>query len=323
MRNESEQARFGERVGDFTMFDPNLDRRRCEGYLSGCLSAEVRLLRATPLPKSSREAPWRLDVEVNGTSHSFVLRLESRRIEHEYEMLRAVEPLSIPTPRAYGWDPQGRALGIPCFLADLVEGESLLPTLLAGEPWAEELYIETVCRLQSISRAQLGAAAARLEEESAAVVLEEAHAYFRTDPQPLAEAVYARLCSTMPPLPEPRFSNGDLWPDNLLVRDRRLVGVIDWANAAFGDPIYEFLLPFFLRPELRGRGLEERYCRRTGFDAGALPWYRGLELFDSWHWVRLLGEPYEQHTDDSLAADLVRWLEGAVIEPGNVAFYSR
>ena len=29
-----------------------------------------------------------------------------------------------------------------------------------------------------------------------------------------------------------------------------------------------------------------------------------LKLFDSWHCVRLLGEPYEQHTDESLAAGL-------------------
>jgi aminoglycoside phosphotransferase (APT) family kinase protein len=297
-------------MAETTGFDPNQERSRCERYLAQCLGGDVRLVQAARLQKGSREAPWRLDVDVNGMPRSYVLRLESRRIEHEVEVLKAVEPLPIPTPRVYGWDPQGRALGVPCFLADLVEGESLLPPLLAGEPWAENLYIETACLLQSIDRGQLGAAAARLgEDESAATVLEQAHAYFRTNPQPLAEAAYVRLHSSMPSLPEPRFSNGDLWPDNLLVRDGRLVGVIDWANAAFSDPIYEFLLPFFLRPVLRGRGIEERYCRHMGFDPGVLPWYRGLELFDSWHWVRLLGEPYEQHTDTSLATDLACWLE--------------
>jgi aminoglycoside phosphotransferase (APT) family kinase protein len=120
------------------------------------------------------------------------------------------------------------------------------------------------------------------------------------------------LSHSLPLLPEPRFSNGDLWPDNLIVHDGRLVGVIDWALAGFSDPIFEFLLPFFLRPQLRGRGIEARYCQRMGFDPGLLSWYHGLEFFDSWRWVRLTGQPYERHTDDSLHADLARWLSSFV-----------
>jgi aminoglycoside phosphotransferase (APT) family kinase protein len=238
-----------------------------------------------------------------------VLRLDSRRIEHEYEILRAMEVVPIPTPRAYGWDPAGEGLGLPCFFQDFVGGESLLGLLLAGEPWAGALYVDTACALQSISREQLPAVAHRFGEgESAADVLQEAYGYFQENPHPLAGAAYARLKDTMPPLPQVRFSNGDLWPDNLIVHNRQLAGVIDWANAGFSDPIFEFLLPFFLRPELRGRGLEERYCRRMGFDPEILHWYRGLEILDSWHWVLLLGEPYEQHTADSLEADLIRWM---------------
>ncbi len=294
-----------------TGFDPGADPARCELYLSRTLGTAVRLLRAEPLPQSTRAAPWRLDVEVDGTARAYVLKLDPRRLEHEYRVLRAVEELPIPAPRAYGWDPAGEALGQPCFFEDFVAGESLLPHLLAGEAWAETLYIDTACALQSIRREQLASATGWLAEgESAADVLEDARTYFRTDPQPLAEAAYARLRGTMPTLPEPRFGNGDLWPDNLVVRHGRLAGVIDWANAGFSDPFFEFLLPFFLRPELRGRGLEARYCRRMGLDPDLLPWYHGLELFDSWRWVRKIGEPYEQHTDDSLRADLARWLDG-------------
>jgi aminoglycoside phosphotransferase (APT) family kinase protein len=291
-------------------FDPNEHRAACEQYLSHALGGSVRLTRAEMLAKSTREAPWRLDVEVDGTARSFVLRLESRRIEHEYEVLRAVEPLPIPAPRAYGWDPEGQALGVTCFFYDFVEGESLLGPMLAGEAWAEALYIETACALQSIGREQLPSLAGRLGEgETAAAVLEDAYEYFQAHPQPLADAAYARLKETMPALPGTRFSNGDLWPDNMIVREGRLAGIIDWALAGFSDPVFEFLLPFFLRPPLRGRGIEARYCQRMGFDPEILPWYHGLEFFDSWRWVLVTGEPYEQHTADSLQADLARWLE--------------
>jgi aminoglycoside phosphotransferase (APT) family kinase protein len=292
-----------------TAFRPDDHRSRLEGYLGRWLDAPVRLVGAQELAKSTRDAPWRLDVEVAGQARSYVLRLESRRIEHEYEVLRAVESLSVPAPRAYGWDPDGEALGVPCFFYDFVEGESLLDPMLAGEPWAEALYIDTACALQSITRDQLGSVAHRFGDgETAVDVLEGAYAHFQAEPHPLADAACARLKDTLPALPEPRFSNGDLWPDNLIVRDRALAGVIDWALAGFSDPIFEFLLPFFLRPTLRGRGIEERYCRRMGFEPDLLPWYHGLEFLDSWRWVRVTDEPYEQHTDESLQADLASWL---------------
>jgi aminoglycoside phosphotransferase (APT) family kinase protein len=274
------------------------------------LNEQVHLVYAEPLEKSTRDAPWRLDVKADGAARSFVLRLDSRHIEHEYEVLRALEAIPIPTPRAYGWDPEGEAFGIRCFFYDFVAGESLLGPMLAAEPWAEELYIETAYALQAISREQLAPVAQFMGAgESAADVLEDAYGYFRAHPQRLADAAYARLKETMPPLPEPRFGNGDLWPDNLIVRDGRLAGVIDWALAGFSDPIFEFLLPFFLRPELRGRGIEAQYCRKLGFDPGILSWYHGLEYLDSWRWVLLTGEAYEQHTETSLRADLARWLE--------------
>ncbi|MBN1659201.1 MAG: phosphotransferase [Anaerolineae bacterium] len=290
-------------------FDPNERRADCERYLSHTLTATVRLMHAMQLEKSTRDAPWRLDVEVDGLSHAYVLRLQSRGIEHEYRVLRAIEGLRIPAPRAYGWDPDGQALGIACYFYDFIEGESLLPPLLAGETWAEDLYIDTACALHSITREDLGERSALFEEENAADVLEDAYTYFQEHPDPVVEAAYVRLKETLPALPAPCFCNGDLWPDNLIVRDRHLAGVIDWAHAGFSDPIFEFLLPFFLRPELRGRGIEARYCQRMGFDLAMLPWYHGLEFFDSLRWVLVVDEPYEQHTAGSLRADLAQWLE--------------
>jgi aminoglycoside phosphotransferase (APT) family kinase protein len=292
--------------------DPNEQRAPCEEYFSRSLKSRVRLVHAERLAKSTRDAPWRLDVEVGGARRRYVLRCAPGRGEHEYAVLRAMESIPIPTPRAYGWDPEGEAFGVPCFFYEFVEGESLRGPMLAGERWAEEVFIATVCALQDVGRSQLSVIADRLaEEETAEAFLEAAHEQFATAPDPLADAVYGMLRETRPEAPAARFSNGDLWLDNLIVRDGRLAGVVDFENAGFSDPIYEFLLPFFVSPGLRRRGIEECYCERMGFDAGVLGWYRGLEYFDTWHWVRATGRPFEQYTEDALRTALERWLAEA------------
>lgn len=291
------------------LFNPNEHRTQCEDYIARSLESQVRFVHAEPLVKSTRDAPWRLDVEIDGIEQSYVLRIDSRRIEHEYKVLRAMESIPIPTPRVYGWNPEGKELGMPSFFSDFVEGESLLKPMLAGEPWAEDLYLDTVVALQEITRSDLSTIKELFEnEETADTFLEAANEYFKTKPDPIADAVYNKLRSTMPIFPEARFSNGDLWLDNLIVRERQLVGVIDFENAGFSDPIYEFLLSFFVSPELRDRGIEQRYYQRMGFDADTLHWYHGLEYFDTWHWVRSTGEPFNQYNDESLTEELKKWL---------------
>jgi hypothetical protein len=42
-------------------------------------------------------------------------------------------------------------------------------------------------------------------------VLEDAQAYFQSNPRPLAARAYRVLKEEMPALPMVRFSNGDLW----------------------------------------------------------------------------------------------------------------
>ncbi len=293
-------------------FAPDRSRSLCEEYLSRSLGSPVRLVRAERLDKSTRAAPWRLDVELEGARRSYVLRLGAEHSEHEYRVLNAMEALPIPTPKVYGWEPGGDNLGIPCFLLDFVEGESLLKPMSAGEAWAEALYLDTVCALQAVARDELLAAGLELDHgDTARDVLETASDFLRGKHLPLADAAVARLKSTMPPLPAVRFSNGDLWLDNFITRDRKLAGVIDFANAGFSDPVYEFLLSFFVAPELRGRGIEERYCERTGVDPCVLTWYRGLEYLDTWHWVLRTGQPFVHHTAESLSLALEAWLGGA------------
>lgn len=56
-----------------------------------------------------------------------------------------------------------------------------------------------------------------------------------------------------PPWPhEPVWLHGDLLEGNLLVRDGRLVAVIDWSCACAGDPAFELALAWSLLAPVRG-----------------------------------------------------------------------
>ena len=63
-----------------TAFHPKDHQAQVERYLGRFLGEGVRLIRAQELAQSTRDAPWRLDVEVGGRTRLFVLRLESRRL---------------------------------------------------------------------------------------------------------------------------------------------------------------------------------------------------------------------------------------------------
>ena len=287
-----------------------VDRLSFERWLTESLGAPTTLLEVVELGESSRETPWRLDLDSHAAER-VVFRFGDGCSANEATALRVMESQSLPAPRLLAWDPSGDALGVPLFLSEYIDGEPLLGALEDGDEWAESLYIETACALQTIRPSDLPLEAEHLTvREGAAEVLEDAYAGF-VEPDELIHAAYRRLLETRPDLPEIHFSNGDLWPENLLVRHRRLVAVIDWQHAGFSDPIFEFLLPFFLVPELRGRGIEERYCERMGFDAGMLSWYHGMEFFDSLRWVLKVGKPYEMHTAESLRRDLRHWLSCA------------
>ena len=107
------------------LFNPNEHQAECEVYLSRTRKRQVRFVHAELLTKRTRDAPWRLDAEGSGGIRRYVLRLEIRRSEHEYEVLRARVSVPIPTPQVYGWHPAGKAFGVLCFLSDFVEGETL------------------------------------------------------------------------------------------------------------------------------------------------------------------------------------------------------
>ncbi len=66
------------------LFDPNQHSAQCEKYLERYLATPVKILCASQLTKSTRTAPWRLDVVISGQEQAFVLQLDPRGLEFDY-----------------------------------------------------------------------------------------------------------------------------------------------------------------------------------------------------------------------------------------------
>ena len=90
---------------------------------------------------------------------------------------------------------------------------------------------------------------------------------------------------------EPVLVHADLGPEHLLVRDGRLVGVIDWADARIGDPALDYA--WFLNGPFSDWDVDPELRRRARFYRRLRPWYQA-------HYGLFTNQP--AHVDRGLAA---------------------
>ncbi len=95
----------------------------------------------------------------------------------------------------------------------------------------------------------------------------------------------ARVCPTAPAL-----LHGDYWPGNLLWQGDQLVGVIDWEDAALGDPLADLAiarldLAWIIGPEAM-HAFTARYLQLRPLDTAGLPYW---DLCAALRLVRLAG----------------------------------
>lgn len=149
----------------------------------------------------------------------------------EFRLLQALYAAGIAVPKPHFVDQAGTIFPTPALVIDYIEGEALFA------PHDLPDFLRQVAA-QLVQIHQLPAT------HSALTFLPQPTPGFGPRPATLDESLQeGRIRATLErswslaTQPQPVLLHGDFWPGNLLWHDGRLVAVIDWEDAALGDPL--------------------------------------------------------------------------------------
>jgi len=178
---------------------------------------------------------FRLDfAEGQGGRKSAVLRVHGARHNGhpaalEGDILRAVHDLGLCVPRVLVLDESLEHLPHPYLLLDHIDGEKIFPAS-AADPRIEAMA-RMLARIHALPVDGLPDVPTRIDP------VPEILAYLPDDIEFDAVRLNLTLTGNQPRMGPPVLLHGDFWPGNLLWRDADLVGILDWEDAALGDPL--------------------------------------------------------------------------------------
>jgi aminoglycoside phosphotransferase (APT) family kinase protein len=208
-----------------------------------------RLVRAWPLPGATSSQVSAIEAESADGQHATLvlrqygaanLKSDPHAAQTEYRLLQLLSAAGQPVPRPFLAD-ESRAI---------LPGPFLLQELIDGEPVDEPADLtDFTGQLAAALAGVHNCGFARAEVAFLADVRDDFARKTGTGPvhpdEYLREAeVLAELEDRWPPAPvnRPVVLHGDYWPGNVLWRDGRIAGIIDWEDALFGDPLADLAI---------------------------------------------------------------------------------
>jgi aminoglycoside phosphotransferase (APT) family kinase protein len=153
----------------------------------------------------------------------------------EFKLLRLLHSVGLAAPEPYYLDQSGVIFSTPYIVIEYIEGEPILAPKNVADfipQLARQLF-----RIHEVYCSKLDVSFISQHAERAAETLGER-------PEKVDEALdEGRIRDVLEatwPFHQQNASvllHGDFWPGNILWRDGQLVGVIDWEDAALGDPL--------------------------------------------------------------------------------------
>lgn len=214
------------------------------GRLLRAARPDWRLVRAWQLPGSTSAQVSAIEAEEpDGQRRILVLhqhgpanlRADPHAASHEYRLLKLLVAAGLPVPTPYLADESCSIVASPCLLEEYVDGERV------DEPSDLAAFTDD---LAATLAALHGAGISRADAPFLADVGDDTTRMMGTRSAQASTFRWAAvapdaLAAAWPPrqLNPPAVLHGDYWPGNVLWRDGRLVGVVDWEDALFGDPL--------------------------------------------------------------------------------------
>lgn len=234
------------------------------------------------------------------------LRANPRVAADEFKLLGALHSARLPVPAPYHVDESGEVFASPYVVVEHVDGTTDPSPTTAVE--AADQLATCLSRIHRVDWASLNLPFLPKQDERCARLL-------RARPEQAAESPDEHrirdALAAIGPLKRRNRSvllHGDFWPGNVLWNDGRLVAVIDWEDAAIGDPLadlgnsrLEILWAFGIATMQR---FTAWYLAMSTIDAAHLPYW---DLCASLRSVARIGEWATDDADEARMREAHRW----------------
>jgi aminoglycoside phosphotransferase (APT) family kinase protein len=213
------------------------------------LAPHSKLLRAWQLKGGISAQMTALEFErPNGQISKVIARQPSagtlahnpRAAQDEFKLLQLTHALGLATPTPYQLDQSGAIFPTPYLVIEYIEGAmEFAPTHL------DDFTRQLATHLAKIHRVDGSQLELSFLPKHTTVFADHVGPRPASVNESLAEGRIRNMVESAWPLPQrnaPALLHGDYWPGNILWRDEQLVAVIDWEDAALGDPLMDFAI---------------------------------------------------------------------------------
>jgi aminoglycoside phosphotransferase (APT) family kinase protein len=153
----------------------------------------------------------------------------------EFRLLQVLQQAGITAPAPYYLDQSGEIFSTPYLVIEYIEGQpEFAPSNLT------DLIVQLATHLSRIHHLDCSKLDLSFLPNHAQQVAGKLSARPATLDESLDERRIRDALEAVWPLPQRNKSvllHGDFWPGNILWRDDRLAAVVDWEDAALGDPL--------------------------------------------------------------------------------------